>query len=45
VTIVETDWRLHAVPNLSQSTRDLYGGVWERHILPILGDHGVREPR
>lgn len=40
---VETYWRLHAVPNLSQSTRDLYSGVWERHILPALGDYGVRE--
>jgi hypothetical protein len=40
---VETYWRLHAVPNLSQSTRDLYGGVWERHILPSLGEYGVRE--
>ena len=40
---VETYWRLHAVPNLSQSTRDLYGGVWERHILPALGEYGVRE--
>jgi hypothetical protein len=40
---VETYWRLHAVPNLSQSTRDLYSGVWERHMLPALGDYGVRE--
>lgn len=40
---VETYWRLHAVPNLSQSTRDLYGRVWALHILPRLGDYGVRE--
>ena len=40
---VETYWRLHAVPNLSQRTRDLYGGIWERHILPALGDYGVRD--
>ncbi len=40
---VETYWRLHAVPNLSQATRDLYNRVWARHILPRLGDYGVRE--
>ncbi len=40
---VETYWRLHAVPNLSPNTRELYGGVWERHIAPFLGDYGVRE--
>lgn len=40
---VETYWRLHAVPNLSQSTRDLYSRVWALHILPRLGDYGVRE--
>jgi hypothetical protein len=40
---VESYWRLHAVPNLSQATRDLYGRIWEKHILPALGDYGVRE--
>lgn len=40
---VETYWRLHAVPNLSQSTRDLYSRVWALHILPRIGDYGVRE--
>ncbi|MGI8711771.1 MAG: tyrosine-type recombinase/integrase [Solirubrobacteraceae bacterium] len=40
---VETYWRLHAVPNLSQATRDLYSRVWALHILPRLGDYGVRE--
>jgi integrase len=40
---VETYWRLHAIPNLSASTRELYGGIWERHILPLLGEYGVRE--
>ncbi|MGA2925660.1 MAG: hypothetical protein ABSG43_06625 [Solirubrobacteraceae bacterium] len=41
---VETYWRLHATPNLSQSTRDLYGRIWALHILPRLGDYGVRKP-
>jgi integrase len=40
---VETYWRLHALPNLSQATRDLYGRIWALHILPRLGDYGVRE--
>ena len=40
---VETYWRLHAVPNLSRATRDLYGQIWGLHILPRLGDYGVRE--
>ncbi|HSO98110.1 MAG TPA: hypothetical protein VLP43_04100 [Solirubrobacteraceae bacterium] len=40
---VETYWRLHAVPNLSGSTRDIYGRIWGLHILPRLGDYGVRE--
>lgn len=40
---VETYWRLHAVPNLSKASRDLYGRVWGLHILPRLGDYGVRE--
>ena len=40
---IETYWRLHAVPNLSPATRDLYSRVWALHILPRLGDYGVRE--
>jgi integrase len=40
---VETYWQLHAVPNLSQSTRDLYARIWSLHILPRLGGYGVRE--
>jgi len=41
--LVETYWRLHAVPNLSQATRDLYARVWALHILPRLGEYGARE--
>jgi integrase len=40
---VETYWRLHAVPNLSQATRELYGRIWSLHILSRLGGYGVRE--
>ncbi len=37
---VETYWQLHALPNLAQSTRDLYSRVWALHILPALGTTG-----
>ena len=40
---IETYWRLHAIPNLSPATRDLYNRVWALHIAPRLGDYGVRE--
>jgi integrase len=40
---VETYWRLHAVPNLAQSTRDFYKLTWVNHIMSRLGDYGVRE--
>ena len=40
---VEIYWRLHAIPNLSPASRDLYGRVWSLHILPRLGEYGVRE--
>lgn len=40
---VETYWRLHAVPNLAPSTRDFYLRTWTNHIMPRLGDQGVRE--
>lgn len=40
---VEVYWRLHAVPNLSVATRQLYGRIWALHILPRLGNCGVRE--
>jgi site-specific recombinase XerC len=40
---IETYWRLHAVPNLAPSTRELYARTWANHIMPRLGDYGVRE--
>ena len=41
--LIESYWRLHAVPNLSPATRDLYNRVWSLHVAPRLGDYGVRE--
>ena len=40
---VETYWVLHAKPNLAESTRDFYARTWVNHIMPRLGDYGVRE--
>jgi len=40
---VETYWALHANPNLAESTRDFYARTWVNHIMPRLGDYGVRE--
>jgi integrase len=40
---IETYWRLHAIPNLSEPTRALYARVWDLHIIGRLGDYGVRE--
>jgi integrase len=43
VEFVEIYWRLHAVPNLADSTRAFYKLTWANHIKPRLGDYGVRE--
>jgi Phage integrase, N-terminal SAM-like domain len=40
---VKTYWRLHAIPNLADSTRDFYSRTLSNHIIPRLGDYGVRE--
>ena len=40
---VKTYWRLHAIPNLADSTRDFYARTLSNHIVPRLGDYGVRE--
>jgi integrase len=40
---VETYWMLHARPNLAESTRDFYARTWVNHIMPRLGEYGVRE--
>jgi integrase len=39
----KTYWRLHAIPNLAPSTRDFYLRTLSNHIVPRLGDYGVRE--
>jgi Asp-tRNA(Asn)/Glu-tRNA(Gln) amidotransferase A subunit family amidase len=27
-------WRVHAVPNLSRRTREVYASLWDLHVLP-----------
>lgn len=41
--LTKTYWRLHATPNLAESTQDFYARALENHIIPRLGNYGVRE--
>jgi integrase len=36
-------WRLYAEPNLARNTLRIYAMLWDRHILPRLGDLKLRE--
>ena len=36
-------WRLHAQPNLARSTQQGYAILWDRHVLPRLGDTAIRD--
>jgi integrase len=36
-------WRLHAEPNLQESTLRRYSRMWDRHVLPHLGRYRLRE--
>jgi integrase len=36
-------WRLHAQPNLQESTLRRYSRMWDRHVLPHLGRYRLRE--
>lgn len=40
---VRTYWREHAIPNLRESTRDLYRRTWHNHLLSRVGDLTLRE--
>ena len=40
---VETYWRLHAIPNLSDATRGIYGQTWEKHLRHRIGGRHLRE--
>jgi integrase len=36
-------WRVHAVPNLSRRTLEVYASLWDLHVLPRLGGMQLRE--
>ena len=36
-------WRVHAVPNLSRRTREVYASLWDLHVLPRIGGLQLRE--
>jgi integrase len=36
-------WRVHAVPNLSRRTREVYASLWDLHVLPRIGSLQLRE--
>ena len=36
-------WCVHAVPNLSRRTREVYASLWDLHVLPRLGGLQLRE--
>lgn len=37
-SFIVTWWQRYAVPHLAARTRRSYAGMWDRHILPYLGD-------
>ena len=36
-------WPKYAIPNLDQSTRDVYAQTWAKHLLPRVGGYELRE--
>jgi integrase len=40
---VEEWWLLYAAPNLAPATLELYAMLWDKHVLPRLGDCQLRE--
>lgn len=38
-------WASYAGPNLARNTLDAYAQVWNKHLLPRLGSHRLREIR
>jgi integrase len=36
-------WRVHAVPNLAPRTRETYATVFDKHLLPRVGDLPLRD--
>ena len=36
-------WQLHAAPNLARATQNLYAWLWDKYVLPLLGDIPLRD--
>jgi len=36
-------WQLHAETNLERSTRESYASIWDKHVLPRVGEYPLRE--
>lgn len=36
-------WPKYVVPNLEESTRDVYAQIWAKHLLPRIGGYQLRE--
>lgn len=36
-------WPKYAIPNLDESTRDVYAQTWAKHLLPRVGGYELRE--
>ena len=41
--VLEEWWPKYAVPNLEQSTRDVYAQIWAKHLLPRIGGYELRQ--
>jgi len=40
---VQEWWTTYAAVNLERSTLQVYAGMWNRHVLPRLGEHRLRD--
>jgi len=41
--VVEEWWPKYVVPNLEESTREVYGQIWAKHLLPRVGGYELRQ--
>ncbi|MGH8163603.1 MAG: tyrosine-type recombinase/integrase, partial [Rhodanobacteraceae bacterium] len=41
--VVDEWWPKYAIPNLDQSTREVYAQIWAKHLLPRVGGYELRQ--
>jgi integrase len=41
--VVDEWWPKYAIPNLDQSTREVYAQIWGKHLLPRIGGYELRQ--